>query len=135
MCIRDRECYPSSIYLSRKPPNAGASPPAVFRFYAARGASPVLSALARSGGFQRTQRSQRTRESRTASISNKLPKMKNKPQIISATLTRNNGVYSTSRVRMGALLIVALVLPGGENMKRCRLGLILVLPLFFALPR
>ena len=34
----------------------------------------------------------------------KLPKMKNKPQIISATLTRNNGVYSTSRVRMGALI-------------------------------
>lgn len=33
-------------------------------------------------------------------------------------------------------LIVALVLPGGENMKRCRLlGLILVLLLFFALPR
>ena len=28
--------------------------------------------------------------------------MKNEPQIISATLTRNNGVYSTSRVRMGA---------------------------------
>ena len=55
-------------------------------------------------GFQRTQRSQRTRESRTASISKKLPKMKNKPQIISATLTRNNGVYSTSRVRMGALI-------------------------------
>ena len=27
-------------------------------------------------------------------------------------------------------LIVALVLPGGENMKRCRLGLILVLLLF-----
>lgn len=29
--------------------------------------------------------------------------MKNEPQIISATLTRNNGVYSSSRVRMGAL--------------------------------
>lgn len=29
--------------------------------------------------------------------------MKKEPQIISATLTRNNGVYSTSRVRMGAL--------------------------------
>ena len=28
--------------------------------------------------------------------------MKNEPQIISATLTRNNGVYSISRVRMGA---------------------------------
>ena len=65
--------------------------------------SPVLSALARSGGFQRTQRNPRTRESRTASISRSPPKMKNEPQIISATLTRNNGVYSTSRVRMGAL--------------------------------
>ena len=53
--------------------------------------------------FQRTQRSQRTRESRTASISRSPPKAKNEPQIISATLTRNNGVYSTSRVRMGAL--------------------------------
>ena len=30
-------------------------------------------------------------------------KMKNESQILSATLTRNNGVYSTSRVRMGAL--------------------------------
>ena len=54
-------------------------------------------------GFQRTQRSQRTRESRTASISRSPPKTKNEPQIISATLTRNNGVYSISRVRMGAL--------------------------------
>ena len=28
--------------------------------------------------------------------------MKNEPQIISATLTRNNGDYSIPRVRMGA---------------------------------
>ena len=83
--------------------NAGVSPPAVFRFCAARGASPVLSALARSGGFQRTRRSRRTQESRTASISRSPPKTKNEPQIISATLTRNNGVYSISRVRMDAL--------------------------------
>ena len=39
-------------------------------------------------GFQRTQRNQRTRESRTGSISRNLPKTKNEPQIISATLTR-----------------------------------------------
>ena len=70
-------------YLSRKPPNAGVSPPAVFRFCAARGASPVLSALARSGGFQRTQRNQWTRESRAASISRSPPKMKNEPHHIS----------------------------------------------------
>ena len=38
-----------------------------------------------------------------ASISKSLSKMKNEPRIISATLTRNNGVYSSSRVRMGAL--------------------------------
>ena len=43
------------------------------------------------------------RESRTGSISKSLLKMENEPQILSATLTRNNGVYSTSRVRMGAL--------------------------------
>ena len=48
-----------------------------------RGASLVLSALARSGGFQRTQRSQRTRESRTASISRSPPKTKNEPHHIS----------------------------------------------------
>ena len=67
------------------------------------GRVPVLSALARSGGSRRTQKSQRTRESRTESISRNPPKTKNEPQIISATLTRNNGVYSISRVRMGAL--------------------------------
>ena len=78
-----QEYCPWSIYLSRKPPNAGVSPPAVFRFCAARGASPVLSALARSGGFQRTQRSQRTRGSRTGSISRNLPKTKNEPHHVS----------------------------------------------------
>ena len=57
----------------------------------------------RSGGFQRTQRSQRTRESRTASISRSPPKMKNEPQIISATLTRKQDTLYHSRVRMGAL--------------------------------
>ena len=69
-----------------------------------REGDPLLMTLARSGGFQRTQRSRRTRESRAASISRSPPKTKNEPQIISATLTRNNGVYSTSRVRMGALI-------------------------------
>ena len=39
--------------------------------------------IAQSGGFQRTQRSQRTRESRTGSISKSLSKMKNEPHHIS----------------------------------------------------
>ena len=47
-------------------------------------------------GIQRTQRSRRTRESRTGSISRSPPKTKNEPQIISATLTRNRGRYSVA---------------------------------------
>ena len=47
------------------------------------GRVPALSVLAQSGGFQRTQRSQRTRESRTASISRSPPKTKNEPHHIS----------------------------------------------------
>ena len=61
---------------------------------------PVLSALARSGGFQRMQRSQRMRESRTGSISRNLPKTKNEPQIISATLTRNKLIRKGPWVRI-----------------------------------
>ena len=62
----------------------------------------VPGALARSGGFQRTQRSRRTRESRTGSISRSPPKTKNEPQIISATLTRKGDTPYPSRVRIDA---------------------------------
>ena len=47
------------------------------------GRVPGAIALARSGGFQRTQRNQWTRESRAASISRSPSKMKNEPHHIS----------------------------------------------------
>ncbi len=76
--------------------------PAVFRFYAARGVSPVLSALAQSGD-PRGRRKASGREHQERQVYQEARRKRKMSRIISATLTRNNGVYSTSRVRMGAL--------------------------------
>ena len=93
---------PWSIFLSRRPPRGGVSHHGAYRYCATRNAYRVRWKSATDGQSPMMSQSPQTRESKAESTLRSPLKIKNEPQTI-ATLTRNNGVHSTPRVRMGAL--------------------------------